>query len=201
MNKIMKINKLLSRFNKFNNQVKKYIFYIIDEPDQIILPQINSEYRLNFFDNENISRVAEIRDENILEKFRYYLSQNHVGVFLSYNNKIIAYGWMSLNENQKSIKTRNFYRQPPNSAYIFSCYTSPEFRKQSLYTYIIAILAKIALKKYKNISQVAIDTNSYNIPAQKGIIKAGFQEKFELIIVMILGVIVKKRIFYIHERY
>ena len=94
-------------------------------------------------------------------------------------NKIAAYGWVSINEEfvgELNLRLRLL----PGEAYIWDCATLPAFRRRLLYSALLThILVDLSTEK---LHRVWIGADFDNVVSQRGIARAGFQHVADLIL-------------------
>jgi GNAT superfamily N-acetyltransferase len=97
---------------------------------------------------------------------------------------LAAYGWVSFIEEQiGEIHLR--VRLVPGEAYIWDCATLPAYRKQRLYTALLAhVLGEL---RAEGLCRAWIGTNQENVASQKGIALAGFQPVADVVVERVLA--------------
>ncbi len=147
--------------------------YYISNTDNFneVIPKIN--VKIKIFDENNISKIAQIRSFKLYKIIKTSLLKGCIGIYAEYNNEIVSYGWVSINKSNNFIKPNPIFLQPPFSGYIFNCYTSKNFRGNNLYPFIVYQLTKLTFNH--NIQNLFIDTDCQNLQANKGLRKNNFK--------------------------
>lgn len=97
---------------------------------------------------------------------------------------LAAYGWVSY-EKEYVGELNLWMRLQPGEAYIWDCYTLPEFRKQHLYSALLSYI--IGELRAEPLQRVWIGANLDNLPSQRGITRAGFHPVAEMAIARVLA--------------
>jgi GNAT superfamily N-acetyltransferase len=98
--------------------------------------------------------------------------------------QLAAYAWVSHDEEfigELSLRIRLV----PGEAYIWDCATVPKFRRQGLYSALLAYI--IGELRADGLCRVWIGANLDNIASQRGIANAGFQHVADLVISRVLA--------------
>ena len=96
---------------------------------------------------------------------------------------LAAYGWVSINEEFVGELNLRLWLLP-GEAYIWDCATVPAFRRQSLYSALLAyILGELRGEK---LCRAWIGADMDNIPSQRGIARAGFRRVADLVVEQVL---------------
>ncbi len=159
------------RFNKNANGLKVFFLYEKAEPVIESMPLHNSHYTVAPMNHALIKQHYTINTD-AYRYFMRYLNAGDSGLAILFQGKIIGYGWLSINNETHKKLVNHVFRQPPNSGYIYSCYTNSEHRGKGLYKYLINKLTKIAFQA--NIRKLYIDTSKTNVTAMRGITTSGF---------------------------
>ena len=118
---------------------------------------------------ENVDDIRFWREE-LLDTFRDFLGKGYLGLYGYIDNHLVAYAWCVLNESNKTILLRNFFRLPANSAYIYYCRVDSLYQGQKIYQTMLRKLYKQITSKSLHIY---LDTQIDNVPAQYAIEKSG----------------------------
>ena len=171
------------------------IIYIIEDPAQItpITPRIKIHY-VKIKDVMELRKYANL-DKKIKQefiKFSYFLKHG-VTVYLAIHNADIAGYYLVTNLNKFKpylYNSHKLFQTSKNRYYIFHCHTFKEYRGNSIYPYMLAVISKEIFNKNRE-SVIYISTSLNNIASQRGIEKAGFK-KLGIIKYLQLGPMVLK---------
>jgi len=99
-------------------------------------------------------------------------------------DQLAAYGWVSFKEEyigELDLRLRLL----PGEAYIWDCVTLPAFRKNYLYSALLAyILGELRSEK---LCRVWIGADFDNVASQRGIARAGFRQVADLVVARVLA--------------
>lgn len=136
-----------------------------------IIPKV--DVQIKQFDEDSLKQIRLFRSHKLYNILQKFIDKGYTGLYAEIDDEIAAYGWISVNKQNHSINPNKIFIQPPESGYIFHCYTSEKFRGKNLYSYIIYKLSEYAFRN--NVSKVYIDTEASNIAAAKGVKKINFK--------------------------
>jgi hypothetical protein len=103
------------------------------------------------------------------EQFKRALAEGEI-LFSAWVDATLAFcGWVQFNERRPGGSTRLVV--PPHSAFIYRCFTRPEFRGRRIYPAAMAYL--LAKLKADGIRQAYIDYAVSNIASAKGVRRVG----------------------------
>lgn len=169
----------------------------LDRPTPVVKPQIDARFcRVS---TESVSELAVAMGSDssteILKRFesgrRCYAAQlddnpacNIGEIQRNERGKFVAYGWVSFNE--EFIGELNLcLRLLRGEAYIWDCATLPDFRRNHLYSALLAyIVGELRAEKFR---RVWIGANLENSISQRGIARAGFVHVADLIVARVLA--------------
>ncbi|HJS30065.1 MAG TPA: GNAT family N-acetyltransferase [Anaerolineales bacterium] len=98
--------------------------------------------------------------------------------------QLAAYGWASTRAEWIGEMDRDF-RIPPGEVYVWDCLTRPEYRRNRLYS---ALLADMAGRfQREGARRVWIGSNAENRPSIRGFVTAGFQPVAEVILLRLIS--------------
>lgn len=128
----------------------------------------NCDLIFKIVSKQNVKDVLAFRDNVIAQKFERYLGSNQLGVYGYYEGKVVVHGWVIFNHSSTSKRVNNYFLLPPQAAFIHFCSVDPKYRGRKFYQALLVDLYQ-RLEGYS----IYIDTNSWNIAAQKAIEKVG----------------------------
>lgn len=157
------INKIRSLFPYFRSfyvyEVKSHVIGVESYP--ILFKQVV---------NDNIWDVISFRDENIVEQFVSFLLNDEFGLYGYYQGEVIVHGWATINKSSRNELVNGYFLLPPKAAFIHFCSVNPKYRGKKVYQALLLELYKsLKLDGYV----IYIDTNDWNIAAQKAIEHTG----------------------------
>lgn len=153
----------------------------LDEPTPPITPRIPATFRLAGL--ESVSALAEGMGPDapaeILKRFE--TGRRCYAAWIA--DKLAAYGWVSFNEEH--IGELNLrLTLLPGEAYVWDCVTLPAFRRNYLYSALLAyILGEL---RSEGLCRVWIGADLDNVASQRGIARAGFRPVAELLIARVM---------------
>ncbi|MBU1727517.1 MAG: hypothetical protein KJ880_07795 [Candidatus Omnitrophica bacterium] len=128
--------------------------------------------------------VSCIGDYLTQNKFESRIQRGDACFAAFFNDKPVHFSWVSFD---KAVirEVRKSYHLSQEQAYIYHCFTHPEFRGRDIYPIVLARIVKgLQLKGKKHFF---ISTAANNLASQKGILKAGFHQVESIIFLRILG--------------
>lgn len=108
--------------------------------------------------------AAEV-DSRLSAGRRAYVVQGPAG--------LLAYGWVTLGEEEQIAEVEGRIRMAPGEAYIWDCATLPPFRGRGLYPALLAAIARALAAA--GCSSAFIAARADNRPSIRGFEKAGFE--------------------------
>ena len=95
------------------------------------------------------------------------------------DGRLASYGWVSFRE--ESVGELNLrVRLLPGEAYIWDCFTLPEYRRQGLYSALLGYI--LSHLEEGSVCRTWIGTDTDNIASQRGIARAGFRHVADLVL-------------------
>lgn len=134
---------------------------------------LNNKVDFRTINNQVLNDISIVRGKKKYNQLKKMLDKGACGISIYMAGELTAYGWVGLNKEKHNIRMFTTFAIPPNSAYIFECYTVEKFRGQKLYPAIVYNLVEWA--KNQQVENVYIETVAGNINAEKGINKLGFE--------------------------
>jgi GNAT superfamily N-acetyltransferase len=155
----------------------------LDEPTPLVTPQIQSEFRR--LDLDSVRALASSIDSVTLAEFIKRLESGRQCYTAWVDGQPAAYGWVSFdNEDIGELNLR--IKLLAGEVYIWDCATLPAYRKQHLYS---ALLAYILFElRAQGLCRVWIGADFENVASQKGMARAGFHHVADLVIERVLAV-------------
>ena len=100
-------------------------------------------------------------------------------------SELAAYGWVSFREEYVG-EFRVWVRLVPGEAYIWDCFTLPAYRRQGLYSALLAYM--LGQLEKDNECRIWIGADRDNLPSQRGIARAGFRAVADIAVARALAV-------------
>ena len=159
-NLVNKIGNVLPRIRSYYvYEVKNHVNNIESYP--IIFKEVT---------NDNVRDAILFRDENVVNKFELFLSNGEFGLYGYYQVKVIVHGWVIMNKSFKNKLVNNYFLLPSKAAYIHFCNVNPKYRGKKVYqALLLELYRRLELAEYS----IYIDTNDWNMVAQKAIEHTG----------------------------
>jgi ribosomal protein S18 acetylase RimI-like enzyme len=125
---------------------------------------------------ENVARVAEFAGPETAKVFRQYLAEGTIGVYASYGDSIVGYGWAAVaQQGQRWFST--YMLVTPEIACIYHCFVHPDFRGRKIYpNMLVALLHR--LLDMPQVQRVTIYTDVDNARSIAGIERVGFRRRW-----------------------
>jgi len=153
----------------------------LDEPAPVITPLVAATFR-------QVGRESALAvgtslggdtSEEVLQRFETGRRCYTAWV----EGTLAAYGWVSINEEFVGELNLRLWLLP-GEAYLWDCATVPIFRRQSLYSALLAyILGELRGEK---LCRAWIGADMDNMPSQRGIARAGFRRVADLVVEQVL---------------
>jgi N-acetylglutamate synthase-like GNAT family acetyltransferase len=125
---------------------------------------------------QELAQVMEL-DNTTLVQQRFDQGQHcYVGKLA---NSPVTYGWVTFDEEEIGEVSLRI-RLKVGEAYIWNCATLPAYRRQHLYSALLAYI--VASLRQQELRRVWIGTDHDNLFAQQGIARAGFQATGDIMI-------------------
>jgi|GEM_PF-4532908 len=150
-----------------------YSVYLIDPRMELPRPHSDLSFTLHEYTATEVQEHFVAREPARLTLFSRFLSQGYIGCYLIGEGGLMSFGWGMVNQTGKRLRSNNHFPVGPGEGHIFFCYTYEAFRGHQLYASIIHAL--VEQLRQRGAGRIWIDTNDFNVPAQKGILKAGFR--------------------------
>jgi len=189
--------KLKNRFLKFNNGFfQNYLYELKIDKIKKVRPKLPIQQKL--INQNNYKKTAEVTNiESYKKKSKKMLDQGQIGIMAIYNNHIVGFSWAyvgkifnKINKNKKAVN--HLIHLNDNEALIHFCRTAEYYRGNRIYSFLLSKLSNILFSRYK-IKNIYIDTDIENIPSQKGIKKVGFEKKYLVKRLKLLGFFIFKK--------
>jgi len=153
----------------------------LDEPAPVITPLVAATFRQ--VGRESALAVGTLlggdTSEEVLQRFETGRRCYTAWV----EGTLAAYGWVSINEEFVGELNLRLWLLP-GEAYLWDCATVPIFRRQSLYSALLAyILGELRGEK---LCRAWIGADMDNMPSQRGIARAGFRRVADLVVEQVL---------------
>ncbi len=155
----------------------------LDEPRPAVVPRIPVEFgRLR---PEQIDQLAHAMGDGVQAEVLRRIDAGKRCYVARAGDQIAAYGWVSLLEEH--IGEFNLrVRLVPGEAYIWDCFTVPEYRRFGLYSaLLIHILHEL---QSDGLCRAWIGADLDNLPSQRGIARAGFHPVADMLMDRVLAV-------------
>lgn len=165
-------------FSRFYTRTKVVIYQYKNS-----LP-IRSALVLIPVNEQNIQDARQFEDPVSFSINTKNFKKGEKGIYGYLNNHCVFRAWII--EGPKKILLHKFYtyQLKENEIYIHSCETAANHRGKGFYPYAISTIAA----KYRSEGKkILISTDEKNISSKKGILKAGFEEKFIVSVNVFLG--------------
>ena len=165
-------------------QIKKVKVYCLSKPELLgVKPMMDCN--ILFVNKENYIRVLEMRNDNVSESFKNMLNDGQIGILAEVNGKIVSHAWMQIGKFSRNKYNGAYGKLKDNEGLIHFCNTSPEFRGNNLYPFLIYELATVYFFKMPT-NILYITTSPDNYSSQKGLLKVGFMHLEDRLIFRIL---------------
>jgi hypothetical protein len=112
---------------------KKIVIFCADDMHSLTFPEIYPGVRVFNIDENNVSRVLDFRQQNILNDFRRFLHRGDTGVFAEYKGKIVGHQWAQFNKTSRSIVGETGLVLSPRKALIFYGHVAEEMRGKRIH--------------------------------------------------------------------
>lgn len=153
----------------------------LDQPPPVVTPLLPATF--GQVDSTNINELAEVMVGDDPAEINKRFDTGRRCYAARVDGVIAAYGWVSFDEEfigEQHLRLR----LSADEAYIWNCVTLPAFRRNYLYS---ALLAYIVRKLFEErLSCVWIGADQDNLPSQRGIARAGFTCVADLLVARVL---------------
>ena len=133
----------------------------MSRPDGVVLHPVTID---------NVEKVLAFRGEAQVARFRTYLSQRRVGVFVLAQDQVVGHAWGT--RATSHVVTNGYFSLGPGDALISDCQVDACYRGRGIYPFMIQALSRQLQTAGAN--HVLIDTARTNVASIRGIEKAGF---------------------------
>lgn len=172
-------------------EVRTILLYKLDIKD-LIPTECRIPMQIEKINNENIFKVINFRDSNVVNLFKDMLDNGEIGVYGIFNQKAVGHTWAIINSSNIVKAVEQFYKTKLKMAYIHFGYVKEELRGNNIGPYILTNLMKFINETY-NIDIFYIDTDNSNAASQKSIIKTGFKLYRKYKFISIRGHIINRK--------
>jgi ribosomal protein S18 acetylase RimI-like enzyme len=154
----------------------------LDEPAPVIKPQVPTAF--SRVELETAASLFRNRDSRTSEEMLMRLESGRRCYMARVDNQLAAYGWVSFDE--EIIGELNLrLRLVSGEAYVWDCATLPDFRRNHLYSALLAYINKDL--HAEGLCRAWIGANRDNVPSQLGIARAGYHHVANLTITRMLA--------------
>ena len=154
----------------------------LDEPAPAIKPQVPAAF--SRVRQGSAAALFRNRDSRISDEMLSRLESGRRCYVARVDNQLAAYGWVSFEEEivgELNLRLRLL----PGEAYVWDCVTLPDFRRNHLYSALLAYINKDL--NAEGLCRAWIGANRDNVPSQLGIARAGFHHVANLTIARMLA--------------
>lgn len=173
-------------------KIRSIFLYKLDIQNMVPM-ELKIPVEIEKIDYENISKVLNFRDLDVINSFKSMLDNNQFGVFGIFDKKAIYHVWAIVNCSDSMKRIGDFFKTRSRIAYIHFGRVKEDLRGNNIGPYMVNNLIKLINETY-NIEIFYIDTDESNIASQKSIIKSGFKLCHKYKFISIRGHIINKRI-------
>ncbi len=153
----------------------------LDEPSPPVTPLVEATFRRA--GAEDIPALAEAMNTGAAEVEQRFASGRRCSTAWV-GGQLAAYGWVSYEEEFIG-ELRLRLKLLPGEAYIWDCATRPTFRRNRLYSALLANM--LAELRTEPLCRVWIGANLDNEASQRGIARAGFHHVADLVVSRVLA--------------
>lgn len=122
---------------------------------------------------ENVQELLGLRSSGPVAAFTRFLEMGRHGVFLLVDGVPVGHAWVTRPVDHEHI-VNNYARLKAGEALIHYCYVDPDYRGLGYYSEMLHAVTLWALRQ--GATRVRVDTSAGNVPSQRGILRAGFEE-------------------------
>lgn len=182
----LNLGKIKGRLSKQANGVFKTLLYELDsEHLSLVDPRINVSY--TWTREDNYDQVLAFREENVAKSFKSMLDVGQKGIFAIHRGRTVAHCWALTAKNvEPGSRVNGLISLREDEAYIHFCHTDRNYRGNNIYPFLLSVLSK-HLFEVEKMKAIFIDTSLDNIASQKGIRKVGFQERYLITTLRLVG--------------
>jgi predicted acetyltransferase len=154
----------------------------LDQAIPVVTPLVEAMFRR--VGPESVAELAMAKDVSASTEILKRFDENRRCYAAWIENKIVTYGWVSLNEEfvgELNLRLRLL----EGEAYIWDCATLPAYRQRHLYSALLVhILSEL---QTAGLCRVWIGADQDNIASQRGIARAGFRRIADLVVERVLA--------------
>jgi ribosomal protein S18 acetylase RimI-like enzyme len=154
----------------------------LDEVIPVVTPRVEATFRR--VERESASELAVAMGVDASTEILKRFDENRRCYAAWFENKIVTYGWVSLDEEfvgELNLRLRLL----KGESYIWDCATLPAYRQRHLYSALLVhILSEL---RVEGLCRAWIGTDLDNIASQRGIARAGFHHVADLVVERVLA--------------
>lgn len=140
-------------------------------PEHCVPPDPKSDVKP--FCLENVQELLGLRSSGPVAAFTRFLEMGRHGVFLLVDGVPVGHAWVTRPVDHEHI-VNNYARLKAGESLIHYCYVHPDYRGLGYYSEMLHAVTLWALRQ--GATRVRVDTSAGNVPSQRGILRAGFEE-------------------------
>ena len=161
--------KIIKYFKKKSFYIKYIVLYKRNEK-RVIKAKIPVDFQQVTLNN--YTDIISYKGRAYAKYYRKLLySDRYYGLYVYYNGRVIAHGWIIYNKKEKVLKVKRYIELPFSSGFIFHCAVHPDYRGNKIYQ---ALLTELYTRsEMLGINTIYIDTGIDNLCARRAIEKSG----------------------------
>lgn len=154
-------------------KLQRYVVYEIGRQERLTAPKSKGEFRFEQVSADNVSAISSFRNKQVVRVFRRYVSEGDVGIYAFFGNEAVGHAWAAVwHGSDRSVW--GYMPVTTDTACIYFCSVSPQFRGRNLYQHMLVKLAELVFRSTP-VHRILIDSSADNLPSLSAIQRVGFR--------------------------